>query len=106
MKLKFTFNIQSISDIITNSSSEVFLKINSDNQKIHEEIYEVMKNLFPCDDWELAPGVWEYSGEGEHSIALEVPYGIEDFETFYEAGVRAILKEKFGEDNYTIEICG
>ena len=36
------------------------------------------------------------------NIPLEVPYGIEDFETFYEAGIRAILKEKFGEDNYTI----
>ena len=35
-------------------------------------------------------------------ISLEVPYGIEDFETFYEAGIRAILREKFGEDNYTI----
>lgn len=38
----------------------------------------------------------------DNSISLEVPYGIEDFETFYEAGIRAILKEKFGEDNYTI----
>ena len=50
----------------------------------------------------MSHGVWEYTEDGEYSISLEVPYGIEDFETFYEAGIRAILKEKFGEDNYTI----
>lgn len=33
MKLKITFKVQSISDIITNSSSEVFLRIDSKDEK-------------------------------------------------------------------------
>ena len=60
------------------------------------------KNYFLEMITKMSPGVWEYTEDGEYSISLEVPYGIEDFETFYEAGIRAILKEKFGEDNYTI----
>lgn len=102
MKLKITFKVQSISDIITNSSSEVFLRIDSKDEKTHNEIYKVMQELFPGNDYEMSPGVLEYAEDGEYSISLKVPYGIEDFETFYEAGIRAILKEKFGEDNYTI----
>ena len=66
-----------------------------------KNLLEAFKKKFLCCH-EMSPGVWEYAEDGEYSISLEVPYGIEDFETFYEAGIRAILKEKFGEDNYTI----
>lgn len=75
MKLKITFKVQSLSDIITNSSSEVFLRIDSKDEKTHNEIYKVMQELFPGNDYEMSPGVWEYTEDGEYSISLEVPYG-------------------------------
>ena len=74
MKLKITFKVQSLSDIITNSSSEVFLRIDSKDEKTHNEIYKVMQELFPGNDYEMSPGVWEYTEDGEYSISLEVPY--------------------------------
>lgn len=55
MKLKITFKVQSISDIITNSSSEVFLRIDSKDEKTHNEIYKVMQELFPGNDYEMSP---------------------------------------------------
>ena len=57
MKLKITFKVQSLSDIITNSSSEVFLRIDSKDEKTHNEIYKVMQELFPGNDYEMSPGV-------------------------------------------------
>ena len=74
MKLKITFKVQSLSDIITNSSSEVFLRIDSKDEKTHNEIYKVMQELFPGNDYEMSHGGWEYTGDGEYSISLEVPY--------------------------------
>lgn len=63
MKLKITFKVQSLSDIITNSSSEVFLRIDSKDEKTHNEIYKVMQELFPGNDYEMSPGVFEYLEE-------------------------------------------
>ena len=60
MKLKITLKIQSISDLITNSSSETFLRIDTKYKVLHDEIYNALKYLFPSHDWELSPVI---SGE-------------------------------------------
>lgn len=45
-------HIQSISDIITNSSSEVFLEITSGEQSALNTVFDLLKNYFPEDDAE------------------------------------------------------
>lgn len=112
---KWTIKIQSISDIITNSSSETFCRIFS---KEHiEEIYDVLKSILPGDDTdyepvmyldepyeddrEYFPEVFENIGPGEKYARLELPYGVW-CPTFFKYGIEAVLKEKFPNGNYTI----
>lgn len=112
MKLKITLKVQSISDLITNSSSETFLRIDTKDKVLHDEIYNALKDLFPSRDWELSPVIsdeTEYYHENEEGFEgfvceLSLPYGIE-CDTLFEVGVKAILKDKFGEENYTVERC-
>jgi hypothetical protein len=42
MKLKITLKVQSISDLITNSSSETFLRIDTKDKVLHDEIYNAL----------------------------------------------------------------
>ena len=123
MKAKIKFKIQSFSNIITNSSSELFAVIKSDN--LIEDIYEVINDLFgwnqeyestmcvekykcptqkEIDDWycglkQHITKVNEYPNEW---IEIDMPYRLEEFKTFYKTGLEALLKEKFG-NNFTIE---
>lgn len=101
--------IQSLSDVVTNSSSELFCTIFSDTQL--EEIYELFDDLF---------GHNKYSEEGltvrlinksddycyqeedynkfpESWIEINIPYSSFDASSFYEAGIRAILTDKFSD---------
>ena len=99
--MKVGIKIQSISDIITNSSSEVFCKITGDNL---DEIWGILQPLFPGTDSELGP-VLSYYEDNEwdegvpENIVLELPYGLESVSEFYKAGSEAILKDL----NYNIE---
>ena len=87
--------IQSISDIITNSSSEVFCKITGNNL---DEIWSILQPLFPGVDSELEP-VLRYYEDNEwdegipENIVLEFPYRLESVSEFYKAGLEAILKD-------------
>lgn len=87
--------IQSISDIITNSSSEVFCKITGNDL---DKIYNILHPLFPGDDSELEPVLRYYEdnewddGVPSH-LVLEFPYGLENVSGFYKAGLDAILKD-------------
>lgn len=98
--------IQSISDIITNSSSEVFCRIESDDYL--NEIYELLSPLFPSDDPEIYPAISEvipseewYGKEEELKnlpdkwLEIELPYGMSESYKFYKAGLEAILDSKF-----------
>lgn len=68
--------IQSFSDVVTNSSSEIFCTITGNDL---DSIYELLKPLFPSS------------------------YGYSDMEpTLYMAGLEAILDKHF-KDNYKIE---
>ena len=112
MRLKITFLIQSESDIITNSSSEVFLRIGADDSAINESIYSLLKELLPGNDPELTPHVWRTIGidedgyyadtSREYWVLVELPYGIE-CEEFIEAGITAILEKHFKNNDYIIE---
>ena len=98
--MKIILKIQSLSDIITNSSSEVFCSINSNDPEIKLQIFALMKNLFPGSDSDMELTV------DIHDEAIEVwlPYYTTTTSfTFYEAGIEAILNERFGKGNYTID---
>lgn len=96
--------VQSISDIITNSSSEVFCTITGKDTK---SIYETLSPLFNGDP-DFAPFL-EYWEEGEYDedtpemIQLNIPYSCSGVSEFYKAGMEALLTKYFGEGNYTIE---
>ena len=97
-------NIQSISDIITNSSSEVFCTITGKDAK---SIYETLSPLFEGDS-DFTPFL-EYWEEGEYDedapemVQLNIPYSCSEASEFYKAGMEALLAKYFGEGNYTIE---
>lgn len=104
--MKLLINLQSVSDIITNSSSEVFCKITADKdtltfiedllQPLFGDEYEydmVLKLKYRededprwCSNYEKLPEQW---------LELEMPYRLNDVEAFYKAGLEAILKENF-----------
>lgn len=87
-------NIQSFSDVITNSSSEIFCTITGEDLKA---IYELLKPLFPGCDSELEPTLYIE----DNIITLWLPYGEYAVE-FYKEGLEAIL-DKYFKDNYKIE---
>lgn len=96
--MKIILKIQSLSDIITNSSSEVFCSINSNDSEIKKQIFDLMKNLFPGSDPDMEPTVDIY----DEAIEVWLPYDTTSL-TFYEAGIEAVLNERFGKENYTID---
>lgn len=112
--MKYYISVQSISDIITNSSSEVFCRIESENSL--ELIKEILEPLFPCSCYsEDGPSLYErilseeksdydddyLDGFPEKWLEITLPYSMCDSEAFYEAGLEAILSDKVPDD-YTI----
>lgn len=89
--------IQSISDIITNSSSEVFCTITG---KDAEDIYQILAPYFPGEDCEMEPTL---SLEEDNSVSIWMPYGFDGVTTFYRAGLKAFLDQAIGENNYSID---
>lgn len=102
--VRIDIKIQSLSDLITNSSSEVFCRISSDRL---EEVVDLLSPLFPNHDSEMGPTLncWE-QGEWDEDypsfISIEFPLGMEGYEEFYKKGLEAILDQFFGSENYTI----
>ena len=103
--MKIIINIQTISDIITNSSSEVFCTITGKDVKA---IYQVLEPFFPGNDDEFEPTM-SYYEEGEcdenspPQVAIWMPYGFDGVTTFYKAGLKAMLDELIGKNNYKID---
>lgn len=92
--LQLRINIQSFSDVITNSSSEIFCTITGNDLKA---IYDLLKPILPGRDSDLEPTLHME----ENAITLWLPYGDSPTE-FYKAGLEAIL-DKYFKDNYKIE---
>lgn len=93
--LTIGIKIQSISDIVTNSSSEVFCTITSD---IIKDIYSFLKQLFgECDEYE--PTIYYEKDSGE--ILINLPYGFGGTE-FFRKGLETILDKNF-ENEYNLK---
>lgn len=111
--VKVRIPVQSVSDLITNSSSEVFCRISSDN--CLDEIWKLLRPLFNNYDSEMYPCLRERVLEEEKEyltveeikelpykwLEVEMPYSMSEAEDFYKAGLEAILTKNFG-DNYQI----
>lgn len=81
-----TIKIQSVSDIITNSSSEVFCRITGDNLN---SAYDILEQLFYLGYSEEEPCMEEY----DNLIEIRLPYGMYGVDDFYKAGLEALLKD-------------
>ena len=92
--------VQSISDIITNSSSEVFCTITG---KDMESIFEILYPLFKGQDSEFEPTISYFETENPPYIEINMPYGFDSVTTFYKAGLKAFLDLAIGENNYSID---
>lgn len=86
--------IQSISDIITNSSSEVFCTITS--AEWLNEIYEVLSTVIKTDEFYSE----DYVGicNDEDCIQITMPYHFYESSEFYKAGIEAVLDKRFGNE--------
>lgn len=100
--------IQSVSDLITNSSSEVFCRISSDNL---DEVWELLYPLFRTDSYydEEYPTMAMRKLEDEKDnlsvedikklpykwIEIVMPYCMSESKDFYKAGLEALLGNNF-----------
>lgn len=97
------FPIQSFIDIITNSSSETFCTITSDEKL--DEICEVLKAIIDSEGYS-EDNVCFYrrtdNDTGKEYISIDIPYDIFNYIDFIKVGIEAILDKGF-KDNYVIQ---
>lgn len=106
--VKFLIPVQSISDIITNSSSETLCVISSNAHL--KEIYDLLRELTNwTNDYEDGLVVRFRNKDDEDGedypdnwIELELPYCCDNMESILFEGIKAILENKF-KDNYEIK---
>lgn len=81
--------VQSISSVITNSSSEVFCQITGEDL---DAINEVLSPIFQGVDDEFEPVM--FYNEEEHYINIDIPYGMSKVsQIFMKAGLETVLSE-------------
>lgn len=93
---RIVLNIQSISDVITNSSSELFCTIICNNNS--EAISDLLSRIFKGDDAEFEPTLFTYDDD---TIEVWLPYDYFGLTEFFREGLIAIL-DKYFKDCYTI----
>jgi len=113
--MRADIKIQSVSDIITNSSSEVFCRIHSDDKKFMEELYDCLYTVYgwnqesemtPVLDYGLDSSFdqWDYDSWEEEqkareeaidktTITIEMPYSYRKILDYHKAGINAIIKK-------------
>ena len=105
--------IQSMSDIITNSSSEVFVRIHSSNREFMDELYEQIDAVFGWnqeseqtpvieydgqrnhEDWEYSSERFEYDAKepkvDKTTINIEMPYCLRKSIEYHRAGIQKLI---------------
>lgn len=95
--------VQSFGDIITNSSSETFCTITSDDYL--DSIYAALKAIIGPDGYSednISVDKIVDEDSGEVYLDVSVPYDASNYSNLIGAGIRAILDEGF-KDKYNIE---
>ena len=106
--------IQTISDIITNSSSEVFCVIHSTNREFIDELYSQLDAIYGWNQEPEQTPVIEYQGQNDHdnweydrqegyesrepevdktTISIEMPYCMRKGIAYHIAGIEALVNE-------------
>ena len=110
--------IQSFSDLVTNSSSEVFCTINA-NENTLKQIMTILSGVIKNDSYDEYEPTIEYLTKEEKIeegwyteeeiaelpdqwIKINMPYSMDDAAEFYKAGIKAILDSHNIKD-YTIK---
>lgn len=90
------FIIKSISDLITNSSSEVFCVISGTNPDILEQIHTDLYEFFDCwkQEYEITPCLSSFDIRDDKQIKLDIPYSKSDYLDVYKAVIEEICKNK------------
>lgn len=91
--------IHSISGIITNSSSEVFCVIYSEDIRKVEEVLREVVDKYGYSDPEYDPSI--YVNEENSSIEIQIPYSYSP--VFLKYGIEGLLNTTIGKDNYSID---
>ena len=120
--MKKTLVIQSTSDIITNSSSEVFVVIHSSNREFIDELYSQLDSIYGWNQESERTPVIEYEGQTEHdnweydyerrytradeepvidksTISIEMPYYMRNAISYHRAGIEALVEEGIKKHN-------
>ena len=96
--------IQSFGDIITNSSSETFCIITSDEKL--DDIFTALKTIIKSNGYsEDYLSIYKETDEetNKEYIRIDIPYDALDYSDIISAGIEAILDKRF-EGKYNIEI--
>ena len=105
MKIKITIKPHSIVDIITNSSTEIFCSIKSDNfiHEIAEELSKILgrnveENIRDFNDEDITNPI--------NQIDFWMEYGSDedDIQSDFRRLIEYVLTEKFGEGNFEVFI--
>lgn len=94
------YKILSISDVITNSSSEVFCYIEHDDPEVLVKIAKTFNRIFGYNqEYEITPVCDSYlNDEGIiEGVSIDLPYDVDEMHSFFKAGIEAILKERFSD---------
>ncbi len=93
------FIIKSISDLITNSSSEVFCIITHPDRDTLEQIYKDLYDIFDCDrqEPEETPCLYEKNTQ----VIFELPYSKMEYSTAFKGAIETWLNENY--NNYETE---
>lgn len=117
--VNIVINIQSFSDIITNSSSELFCTV-SGNEDVILFINNLLSNLFKDDEYysedtptyrllcksdldkeEFSEKQWKELPE--YSIQIDLPYSLGTCETFFREGLKALLENSEVKGKYKLD---
>ena len=104
MKSIIKIPIQSFGDIITNSSSETFCTITSDEKL--DEIYNALKAIIGEDGYSEDNISFHRETDeetNEEYIRIDIPYDVLDYSDLIGAGIEAILDKRF-KGKYIIKI--
>ena len=88
--------IISISDLITNSSSEVFCVISGTNPEILENIHTDLYEFFDCwkQESEQTLCLSSFDKRDDKQMKIEVPYHKDKFLDLYKAVIEEVCKNK------------
>ncbi|MGM9532744.1 hypothetical protein [Intestinibacter sp.] len=120
--VNIVINIQSFSDIITNSSSELFCTV-SGNENVILFINNLLSSLFKDDEYysedtptyhllcksdldkeEFSEKQWKELPE--YSIQINLPYSLGACETFFMEGLKALLENSEVKGKYKLDFNG